>query len=153
VDFNVWKKYFYISLIFNIIVIGTFLIFSFLVPSESLPEVKAKKIYKHPLTPAQKKKLDNLYAQQRNELIPIQVRSTEKRLRFWKALMAENPDSTQLLSILQSLRVEEQQVREIRNRYYLRRKLVLTPEQRQEQILPIYQKMESYLTKLKAENR
>lgn len=146
-----WKKYFYISLIFNIIVIGTFLIFTFLVPSGSSSGEKEKKVVKHPLTLNQEKRLDDLYSRQKMEILPFQVRSTEKRLRFWKALMVENPDSARLLAMLQSLRDEEQHMREIRNRYYLQRKLVLTPEQRREQILPIYQKMKSYLAKLKAE--
>lgn len=145
---NLQKKYLYISLAFNIIVILTFIFFSFIYPHLQSRKIASDTRLIHLLSPSQKEALDSLKKSFQKSEYPYKIKNIELRLRLWEELMNYQIDSQRVNQAINELIEGENAYKIIHYQHYLQEKYLLTPEQRIEYLEPIYRRLKSYLDDL-----
>ncbi|GAB4365790.1 MAG: hypothetical protein Kow0042_05250 [Calditrichia bacterium] len=144
-----WKKYFFISLAFNGIVILSFVFFTFVHPYLTGSASGKEKNYTHPLTATQQARIDSLKTELKAAIEPLRIKVMENRLQLWKLLLQKELNSDSLQQTIQQMLADEQQLRQVHFYYYIQEKSILTPQQRVEQIQPFYDNLKSRLEVLK----
>ncbi len=144
---NIWKRYFLVSLIFNLAVLGTFLFFT----------VKSvlndhQKEYRYPLSETQQTELNHLDSTMNREVFPVRMDVIKTRLELWDGLMDANLDTGLVEQRMNELIDSEINLKMLRYRYYLQEKFLLTPEQRRERLQRPYQNLKKYYLEHRAQN-
>ncbi len=142
------KKYLYISLSFNIIVILTFIFFTFIYPHFQPKKVTGDIRLREMLSPDQQKALDSLHRVFQESEYPLKIKNIQLRLRLWEELMKNPIDSHSVNQAINDLIEGENVYKVIHYQHYLQEKYLLTPEQRIEYIKPIYGRLKTYLNEL-----
>jgi hypothetical protein len=145
-DWNkMYKKYFYISLTFNLVVLITFLFFTFLYPEFQKENKSSGTHLKDPLSSEQRQAIDSLNLYYSIFEKPLRTRNIEMRLKLWKLLMEEFPDTVMIHNTLAQLKKGENELKDIRYEHFLKEKYILTRIQRTEKLQPAYNRLKKYL--------
>ncbi|GAB4331172.1 MAG: hypothetical protein Kow0037_07500 [Calditrichia bacterium] len=139
-NFQFWKRAFFISLSFNLAVILTFVIYTFVVPGSQKPETSSA----FQLTPSQAKKIGQIKLEMDRELKPHRQALIEKRLRVWELTFNPGIDSLSIQQEFDSLIQNEMALKRIRYRYWIKENLLLTPEQRKKKFEQAYRKLKEH---------
>lgn len=142
------KKYLYISLTFNIIIIITFILFTFIYPHFHSKKTTSDERLKQMLSQTQTEALDSLKKIYQKSEYPYKIKNIELRLRLWEELMNNPIDSQRVNQAINNLIEGEHAYKIIHYQHYLQEKYLLTPEQRIEYIKPIYGRLKTYLDEL-----
>ncbi len=147
---NMQKKYLYISLSFNIVVVLTFIFFTFIYPHFHLKKVASDTRLRDMLSQPQIQALDSLKQAFQISEYPLKIKNIELRLRLWEELMNNPIDSHRVNLAIANLIEGENAYKIIHYQHYLQEKYLLTPEQRVKYIKPIHGRLKTYLEELTA---
>jgi hypothetical protein len=142
------KRYLYLSLTFNAVVILTFVFFTFIYPYARSKKNTTDLNFRQTLSETQKQSLDSLSEIYLQMEFPLKVQNIENRLRLWELLMEEQIDIPQVQLIMDSLIAGESAQKILRYELYLKEKYLLTAEQRRIRLEPTYLKLKTYLQEL-----
>ncbi len=142
---NMYKKYFFISLTFNLVVLVIFLFFTFLLPGIQAEKKNNGNGKRVPLTNEQQLAIDSLNSYYNALEQPLRTQNIETRLKLWKLLMEEFPDTALLNTTMQQLKNGENELKDIRYQHYLKDKYILNQSQRIEKLQPVYDRLKKYL--------
>jgi len=129
-----WKKLFYISLIFNFIIIISFLFFSFLLPTLKSNSSARKSGYSSSLSEEQKAKIEEMKKEYRAKVDLLWKQVGEDRTHLWEELLKDEPDSNRVNSLIKSITTNQVKVQELSYRHILRQLEIMTPAQRDERL-------------------
>ncbi len=137
---NKWKKLFFVSFIFNLVVIFSFVVFSFIVPAKKKNVSRAYSAFQAQLTPEQRAALDQLQQEYKVKIDSLWKEVRKNRVKFWKALLDTPTDSTKINQLIREIINDEVKVKEQAYRHILRQMKVLTPEQRRKRLANLIEK-------------
>ena len=132
-----WKKLFYISLIFNFIVIFSFLFLSFLLPTLKSNASARKSSYSSSLSEEQKAKIEEMRKEYRAKVDLLWKQVGEDRTQLWGELLKDKPDSNRVDSLIKSITNKQTKVQELAYWQILRQFEIMTPAQREERLLEL----------------
>ncbi len=144
------KKYLYLSLAFNVVVILTFIFFSFISPLIPSKKANTDRKFKESLSDTQKHYRDSLSNEFSQAEYHLRIRNIENRLRLWELLMEDSLHKLEIDSVMNNLEAGENRIKTLRYEMYLQEKYILTAEQRRERLWNTYLRLKTYLDKIKS---
>ncbi len=137
---NKWKKLFFVSFIFNLVVIFSFVAFSFILPSKKKNVTRSYSTLQLNLTPQQQAALDQLQKEYKARIDSLWKEVRKNRVKFWKALLDSSTDSTRINQLIQEIIKDEVKVKEQAYQHILSQMKVLTPEQRKKRLINLIER-------------
>ncbi len=134
-----WKRLFYISLIFNLLIIFSFLFFSFFLPSIK-KGLSVKKSADSSLTAEQKAKFEQMRLEYRARVDSLWTQVGKDRLQLWEELLKPQSDSARVYRLIDRIVNTQGKVTELAYQQILRQLKIMTPEQRKERLTKLLER-------------